>query len=171
MMTLVRIGGMALLMWCTVSIGMTMARALSKRVEELETALAVVTALENEISCTLSPPNEAIERMEKRELFAAAVYLPACASMCRQGIPFPRAWKRAVGEQHGALSDDDIDLLQSLADTLGQYNLEQQLAQTAAVRAQLQLQLDGARERCNHYSKLYRTMGVLSGAFLIILFV
>lgn len=171
MAVVIKVFGMCLMMACTVSIGLSMAYALKKRVEELETALAVVTALENEITCTLSPPDQAVFRLESRESLEAAAFLPACASLCRQGFPFPQAWRNAVKDQKGALSDEDVDILSSLADTLGQYELDSQRSQLYAARAHLKLQLDSAREKCSGYARLYRTMGVLTGAFLIVVFI
>lgn len=171
MYAIMKIAGMLLVIVCTTSIGIAMARALSRRVEELEAGIAVLGGLESELSYTLAPPDEAVGRLEQRDSLAGAAFLPACASYCRQGLAFPVAWRKAVEENHGELTPDDVLILTGLADTLGQCDLEGQLARVAHAKAQLQLQLDGARVRCCSHSKLYRTMGLLSGTFIVILFI
>ncbi|MEM1483827.1 stage III sporulation protein AB [Oscillospiraceae bacterium PP1C4] len=171
MFILLKVSGMILIIICTTSIGMAMARTLSKRVSELKASIAVLGALERELSYSLTPPDEAIAKLEQLESFAAVAFLPACASLCRQGIPFPSAWRRAVHEQRGELMPDDVTILANLSETLGQYDLEGQLSRINQAKMQLQFQLDGARERCKTHSKLYRTMGLLSGAFIVIVFI
>lgn len=168
MAMVVKILGMALLMCCTVSIGCSLAAALGKRVNQLEACLSAVNGLEGELSCTLSPPDQAVQRLETRESLAQAIFLPACASLCRQGVPFPEAWAKSLKFQKGDLLPEDISLLSSLGEVLGQCPLEEQLAQLAGVRTQLDLQLQSARKKRDGYAKLYRSMGVLSGAFLIV---
>ena len=46
MQTLLKAGGMVLILFCTTSIGMALARELSRRVEQLETAVTMLDAFE-----------------------------------------------------------------------------------------------------------------------------
>ncbi len=104
MQTLLKAGGMVLILFCTTSIGMALARELSRRVEQLETAVTMLDAFEGELSYSLSPPDEIAGRLEQRDSLSDAAYLPLCSSLCRQGVPFPEAWKQAVTHQPGSLS-------------------------------------------------------------------
>lgn len=171
MRTALKLAGMALIFVCTTSIGMAMARSLERRVRELMTGISVVLGLSSELSYSLAPPSEAVARLEERESLSEAAYLPACTQLCRQGLPFPQAWRRAVEENRGMLAPGDVAVLSGLSDTLGQCDISGQLARLEQAKKQLQLQLDGARERSMTHAKLYRTMGMLSGAFLVILFI
>lgn len=171
MLIALKISGICLVLLCTTSIGIAAARALGRRVGELETGLAVLGALESELSYRMTPLDEAVERLETLDSLATAAYLPACASLCRQGIPFPRAWRRAVTEQHGELLPDDVSILAGLSDTLGQCDLAGQLAHVEQAKAQLFVCLEDARARFSSHGKLYRTMGLLSGAFIVIVFI
>ena len=138
---------------------------------QLEAAVTMLDAFEGELSYSLSPPDEIAGRLEQRDSLSDAAYLPLCSSLCRQGVPFPEAWKQAVTHQPGSLSGEDAGILAELSDTLGQFDLETQLSQIRNIRSRLQLQLDGARVRCQGYARLYRTMGLLSGAFLVIILI
>ena len=166
-----KICGMILLFVCATSVGISMAHALSDRVHALESSLAVLGGLETELSYSLAPPDEVVTRLDGREAFSSAAFLPACASSCRIGMPFPQAWRKAVNEHRGCLTSEDAGLIASLADVLGQCDLEGQLTAISHIRELLQVQLDGARRYCETHAKLYRTMGMLCGAFFIIFFI
>ncbi|RGX56558.1 MULTISPECIES: stage III sporulation protein AB [Anaerotruncus] len=171
MYAFLKVSGMVLVVLCTTSIGMAMAKTLTNRVEELEACIAALAAFESELSYSLAPPDEVVGRLESRESLSAAAFLPACASLCRRGIPFPKAWKQAITVTRANLAPDDLSILTGLADTLGQCDLQSQLAQLAHAKALLQMQLTSAQGRCGSYAKLYRTMGVLAGAFVVIVFI
>ena len=95
MYTAMKIGGMVLVIACTTSIGISFARALTERVRELERTLAALSSLGTELSYSLAPPAEAVAKLDERETESAA-FIPACASLCRRGKPFPQAWREAA---------------------------------------------------------------------------
>ncbi len=171
MAAIMKTSGMILIVVCTTSLGLSMAKTLWNRVQELEAAFSALTALEGELRYTLAPPDEAVMRLESRESLAKAAFLPACASFCRQGMPFPKAWLRAVSEATGDMHPDDLDILSSLSDVLGQCDIQSQLTQLAGARERLGVQLEQARAKAASHAKLYRTMGVLAGAFIVVVLV
>ena len=160
---------MILIIVCTTSIGISFAHTLTGRVEQLDLAIGVLFGLESELSYSMAPPDEIVGRLEQRESMAGAVYLPCCASLCRQGMPFPEAWRHAVRENHGLLSSADVYILSGLSDPLGQCDLNGQLASITHAKSLLQIQADNARVWCASHAKLYRTMGLLTGAFLVVI--
>lgn len=168
-MQVIRLTGLALLALCAVCAGWSMALTLSERVRALELAEAVLDAFSSELSYSLAPPDEILFRLRERETLEKACYLSSCGTLCRQGQPFPKAWRQAVLETPGGLSKEDADMLASLSDTLGRCPLPEELAALDRVRGLLSVSLDEAREYARSHGKLYRTLGMLSGAFLVIL--
>lgn len=124
MLMILKVCGMLLVVACTTSIGISMAQALSRRVRELEGCIALLTGMEGELSYSLAPPDEAVARLEERESAQEAPFLPACAALCRKGTPFPQAWREAVEKQGGSLTREDAAIVEALADTLGQCDLD-----------------------------------------------
>lgn len=171
MILILKVCGMLLVVACTTSIGISMAQALSRRVKELEGCIALVTGLEGELSYSLAPPDEAVARLEEREAAQEAPFLSACAALCRKGAPFPEAWRKAIGTQSGSLTQEDAAIVEALADTLGQCDLDGQLSSLTHAKSLLSMQLSAARERCESHGKLYRTMGLLAGAFVVVFFI
>ncbi|MDD2955215.1 MAG: stage III sporulation protein AA [Oscillospiraceae bacterium] len=93
------------------------------------------------------------------------------AEAVRQGVPFPQAWVQAVEkeEKRLALSPQDTGCLRQWGDFLGAADLESQLEQLRLARAVLERQREEAWERQNSLGRLYGTLGVLGGAFAVIL--
>jgi hypothetical protein len=85
-------------------------------VEELENAIAILNGIESELSYSMAPPDEIIGRL-KSGIYVRRAILPCCASLCRHGIPFPEAWKRAVKENRGFLVSPDYCGSGRLSDT------------------------------------------------------
>ncbi len=171
MTALVKFCGMAMILFCTTSLGLSAASGLGRRVRELELSLSVVAGLAGELRYRLAPPDQAVARLEERASLSRVGYLAHCASLCRSGMPFPQAWKTALDQAKTSLLPEDLQALAGLGETLGQCDLEGQLSALDQADKLLRYQLQQAREQRLGRGKLYRTMGVLSGVFLVILFV
>lgn len=170
-MSVLKLCGMALVFTGAVMTGIQAAKLLGSRVRQLELAIAVLGGMEGEFSFCLSPPDETVQRLLTRESFAQAQYLALCDTYCKEGAPFPSAWRCAAKDGAGALAAEDVQILASLADTLGQSDLNGQLTALSHTKSLLSIRLEHARERSATRGKLYRTMGMLTGLFLIILWV
>lgn len=169
-MQIIRLTGLALIALCAAGMGMALALTLTERVKSLELARSVLEAFSGELSYSQAPPDEIVSRLAARETLSKAEYLPACRAL-GETLPFPEAWRRAVEENPGKLSAGDVGILTALSDTLGRCDLETALAALNRAMEELELALRGAREYAGTHGKLYRTLGMLSGAFLVILWI
>lgn len=169
-MQIIRLTGLALVALCAAGVGMALAAALTERVKALELARAVLESFSGELSYSQAPPDEIVSRLAARETLSRAEYLPVCGTLCKT-IPFPEAWRRAVEENPGKLSAGDVRILTALSDTLGRCDLETALTALNRALEELELALCGAREYAGTHGRLYRTLGMLSGAFLVILWI
>lgn len=163
--------GLGLVALCAVCAGLAMSLSLTERVKALELARAVLESFARELEYSLAPPDAIVTRLARRETLSAAGYLPACQSLCARGIPFPEAWREAVRDNPGSLSPEDTRTLAGPADTLGRCGAEEELAALGRAREALAVSLEEAREYARTHGKLYRTLGMLSGAFLVILWI
>lgn len=164
--------GFLLLVLCTTGVGIVLAGGLTERVKALELAEAVLDGLTAELSYSLAPLDEAVGRLVRRETLSKAAYLELCGRKCaEEELPFPMAWRAAVTESPGALDKEDAEVLEALADTLGQSDLGEQLVAIDRSRALLKARLEEARTEAGNRGKLYRTMGMLTGVFLVILWI
>lgn len=170
-MQLLKITGLALVGLCAVLGGYSMSLKLMQRVKALELALAVLDAISAELGYSLAPPDALIARLAQRDDFAQIPYLVQCDALCRGGTAFPQAWRCAVQEAHGYLTAQDARILEGLSQVLGQCGLAETLTGIARAQGFLETALCEARDVARERGKLYRTLGMLSGAFLIILLI
>lgn len=168
-MSVLKLTGLALIALCTTGIGMEMAFSLSQRVRALELAQAVLESISGELSYHLAPPEQIIKSLAARKTLCKAEYLTACQAFCGKNIPFPLAWNQAVRKSGGALSARDREILTAVSETLGTCSEKEALADLERARLLLQEELKEAREHVRVHGKLYRTLGMLSGVFLVIL--
>ncbi|MBC8584195.1 stage III sporulation protein AB [Youxingia wuxianensis] len=168
---MMKITGMILIAACTTGIGISMAQELSEKVHKLETVIAALCTIADQLSYSLAPLDEIVGDLVKRGSFSQLFFLQSCQEFCISGLPFPTAWRKAVEENRDQLEEEDKGVLAGLADTLGQYDVGGQLTRIEHTKSLLQLRLNEAREKCTTHSKLYRTLGILAGAFFIIIFI
>lgn len=170
-MPVIKLCGLALVALCAICSGMALAMTLTERVRALELARAVLDSFAKELEYSLAPPDAIAARLARRETLSQAAYLPACQKLCAQGMPFPESWREAVRENRGSLSPGDAETLAAPADTLGRCGLAEELAALERAGEALSVTLEEAREYARTHGKLYRTLGMLSGAFLVILWI
>lgn len=170
-MPILKITGLAFIALCTTGIGMEMAFSLSQRVRALELAQTVLESIAGELSYHLAPPEQIIKSLAARTTLRKAEYLTTCQAFCGKGIPFPRAWDQAVRKCGGALSARDREILTAVSETLGTCSEQEALAGLERAKRLLQEELKDAQEYARVHGKLYRTLGMLSGVFLVILWI
>jgi len=86
--------------------------------------------------------------------------------------PFRESWRKAVREcPPGGLSESDRALLEDIGMQLGTSDTESQISTLGLQRAELTAAIAAAGADCDKKAKLYRSMGVLAGAFISIMLV
>ncbi len=82
-----------------------------------------------------------------------------------------KAWENALekNKKKLALKERDTEILKILASQLGKSDTEQQVKNIRHVKELLEIAQKEAREDYQNSSRLYRSMGILGGLFVIIL--
>lgn len=144
---------------------------LSRRVNELEKSISYVTALADELKYTLAPIDRIVNRLASRGEYAGLSFAGSCARLCSQGLCFEQAFSQALSEEKTALKPDDLMALTPLSQVLGAVDIDGQLSALAHSRSLLSQRLEQAREERRTYSRLYSTLGLLSGAAIAIVLI
>lgn len=112
-----------------------------------------------------------IRSLAAMERFEDLAFLRDCARRLEDGRPFPAAWRESLKADSAALGREESELLLGLGDSLGVTDLNSQLDAIACTREILGARLEQARSYADSHARLYRTMGVLLGLALLILFI
>lgn len=149
--------------------GIFAASGLLKRVLTLETVIRLYQYLYDRLKFLQPSVGSLISQAAVCAEFKDLTFLPACGESLRRGESFPESWKTAV-EAFPELKREEKTVMLSLGDILGASDLESQLSAIEYGKALLETRLETAREYAGKHKKLYRTLGILAGLGIAILF-
>ncbi|MCY0901749.1 MAG: stage III sporulation protein AB [Firmicutes bacterium] len=158
----------------TASLGSRLAARYRDRPRELRELTTVLRALAAEITYARTPLVQALTRA------GSSVPRPGVIRQFAQGaasdLKLPGAvlevvWRTRVTQElaESSLTNEDLEIVNGLARTIGQTGVEEQ---TGALMAAIALLLDREREATaerSQYARLYVTLGVLAGVLIVVL--
>ncbi|MCD8361865.1 MAG: stage III sporulation protein AB [Lachnospiraceae bacterium] len=164
--------GILLLLAGTGGLGMRMADELDMRIRELQSLQQIVLLLNGEIRYLHRPLPEAFSSVEKRSQPPFQDFFRRVAEDLRRRngqsaqIIWERNLKSCVRELH--LTEQDVRELKELGGMLGCLDVKQQLGALDYYQENLNRALDDAVEDAKKRKKLYRYLGILSGALVAV---
>ena len=161
---MLRLAGLLLIAACCSGTGILASCRLSNRVLALESCLSFVQALCEELRYTLARTEDLLLSLGERGRFAKLDFIGNAARLTKEGMDFPTAWHTAVDGSALPLEPEDRREL------LGASSAEGQLAQLAQCQRLLEEQRAQAQEEKTSKGNLFRSLGMLGGAGLFILF-
>lgn len=84
-------------------------------------------------------------------------------------VSFAEEWHNAVYKSRLPLSVGDRAFISSIGENLGKSDLEGQLCIISAEKAELSSMTECAVKDCEKKCKLYRTLGILGGIFVLLI--
>ena len=148
-----------------------MASNLSRRVRRIENSISLLGMLYDRLRYLQPPMLGLIAALAGLEQFAGTVYLQRCRGAMSEGQPFPAAWRQGVEADRDAVGAGHAQVLLPLGEVLGSVDLESQLTALRHAVSMLESELEQAREHREKYGRLYRSMGVLCGLAVAIVFI
>lgn len=89
-----------------------------------------------------------------------------------ENISFQQNWSNAVkADPPSNLKTGDLEILADIGKNLGTSDIEGQLSLLSLQRAELETIILSAEAECERKSKLYRSLGVLAGAFISVMLI
>lgn len=140
------------------------ARRLEQRDQRLQCLEQLCGAMCSELRYLLPTVQELLHALSAREEFASLTFLQRAA----QGGAYPEAWQAAIASDVN-LSEAERSILQTVGATLGSMDLDGQLAALTLCKERFAALHTAAASELKTRGRLYRSMGVLTGIFLVIL--
>lgn len=167
--------GAVLILISAAGIGVSCSQDLKRRCMELRILKQMVYMLRGEIKYTKTPLPEAFAHIAPRlpEPFCSFLRQTEEKMGDLDGRSFPELWQEQIKTQLSGthLKKEDKDQLAGLGDVLGYLDLEMQLSSIALYLEQLELGIQKAQEELAAKQKLYQSLGVAGGIFLVILLI
>lgn len=168
------IGGMLVLL-ATSWLGFTLAGRVRERPKQIRQLRSYLSLLQTEIHYGTRPLAEACANIAEHGDNAVSALFRAGSEqlMRRDGSSTYECFKRAIEQEwkQTALQQREQDVLLQLCQVLGSSDRHDQVHHLTMACEQLELEEKRARDEQDRSEKMYKTMGVLTGALLVILMI
>lgn len=170
---MIRLAGILLLLSMSVLTGCIAARDLKARVRAVREIRFLIEELRLMIRYEAPEVSEIARRLSEDDNFHELGFLrllPGYAEAALSGGgTFREAWTRALSEERGYLSEEDISLLERTGSILGSCDCEGQLSKLSVCSAEADRLCEEAREQYSAKGRLYRSLGAIAGALIAVI--
>lgn len=168
---MVRIVGAGLLLIASAALGFGAAGELNARVRSLEMLILSFEFMERELNAHFTPISELLERTSQvLKGDVKSFYLLCISGLDKQTEqPFSVVWGEAAEAAQLRITEAELEILAEIGAVLGRYDAATQSHALNKAQERLAVRLGEAREQMRTQGKLYRTLGITSGALLSIL--
>lgn len=166
---MLKIAGMIAIVISTSLYGISKSDRLKKRCDELNLINHMLEDFIIEISFKALPLFEIVKTLKKKPMYKKLTLLTNVD--CSLEKPFYRAWEESIDSMQSSLEKNDIVLLKSFGATLGKSDINGELSNIEIFKSDFLKLETKAIEEYSKKSKLYRSLGVLSGVFISIMLI
>lgn len=155
---------------CT-SIGFILSRGYADRLNELNDLSILINILQNKIKFTQLPLQEIFEELGNIKLKTKIHNFFLVCSENLKKMKMEEAWEGSVeeGRKFFYLNEEDIEVLNILGSTLGKTDIDGQMNEINEIKERIALQIQQAEKEKNRNSKMYKSLGTITGLGIVIL--
>jgi stage III sporulation protein AB len=169
---MVKLIGAVLILFAGTMIGFYQALQLSRRPRQIRQLIQALQRLETEISYGLTPLPAALLTISRQiSLPLSQIFLLAGEQLTSFGRTTEESWRYAIniGWLDTAMQASEKEVFQQLGLTLGLTDREDQIKHLRLTVSQLQAEEMTAWEEQKRYEKMWKSLGLLSAALVVIL--
>lgn len=167
--------GAVMVMFSSCGIGFLFAKEFYKRKEELEEQYNLLKMMLGDIRYARASFPESVEKAGKRHRGSYSVWLEELARQIEDspGVTIADIWKSAAdtGLYQSALTKEDRKRFEEFGELLRVQEREPVIAGFEVYLSELADEIDKIRDAITTKTKLYRSMGILIGIFIVVLFI
>lgn len=171
----IKLAGSLLVISGGMAMGILKAEELKERVEGLQNLRRLLVLLQGELRFHHTVLSEAFERVGRQMEHPYQEFLVETAERldARDSIGFEGIWKETTEQlfQKGIFAEKDRQFWQLLGNSLCTLDLETQMDHMQLLMVQTEAELVQAKEEQRIKGSLYRTMGGVFGALLVLLII
>lgn len=164
------VGALMLLCGCA-GVGFSAVKQLDRRVDTLRSVIAAMELLEKELSFHMLPMRDLLLATSNGTTRPASDFLGECVNALDlyEDRLFSEIWSLSAEKTLVNLNSTDRDALDSLGKILGRFDVDGQRNAIRLTNEQLKQNLTNAVEERGSKGKVYRTVSVAAGTFIVIL--
>lgn len=163
-----KLTGCLLLLTMCIGTGMYAANRLQARTRRLQLLVQLINDIMQDLRYTLPTVDVLIAHLQARPCYHTLEFLSAYDHTSpEQSLPH----RLATSIEATQYTQEEKDILQQVAATLGSTDLDGQLSALMLCKTRMESLLAESTEKQRAQGNLYRSMGVLCGLFLVILLI
>ncbi|WP_087971651.1 stage III sporulation protein SpoIIIAB [Oceanobacillus rekensis] len=166
--------GALLLISTATMIGFDWSNRLTKRPKQIRQLKSALLILEAEIVYSQAPLSDAFVSVSKKIPNPIKSFFSALGmEMQEEQFDFFSLWERKVDElvKDSNMNDSEKEILMQFGRTLGQHDIYQQQKHIQLTNVHLDRELEEALDNYQKYGKVAKSLGVLSGIFIVLLLI
>ena len=170
---MIRLVGAALLTAGGAALGFGAVRHLERRVRDLNLLSVGLAVMRRELDHRMTALPELLALAAKETKHEVSDFFRLCSvgASHLNGRAFRDIWKQGLELVHLHMEAEDLAVVERLGSVLGRYDGENQRQALDEARDRLDEQRKLASEQRNRLGKVYGTLGLTAGAFLVILLI
>lgn len=166
--------GSALILVSSTLIGTYYSQLYKRRTSDLCALKKALIILRGEINYSLSPMPDALDNVSRRFDHEISVFFKSVSEELKKnsGKTLTEVWKKKAEEELNKtfLNKTDIYNVMSFSENLGYLDKEMQNNNINLLIDQVNQEIKASVNNDNKYSKLYRSLGVLGGILVVVIF-
>ena len=167
---MLKYSGLAIIIAVTSFAGCYFSSALKTRLVNLKKINFLIDEIIILLRYKASTVYEITECLKSSERFADFEFLSNITS--DENISFQQKWSNAINANPPLnLKESDLEILADIGKKLGTSDMEGQLSMLNLQRSELETLISSAEAECEKKTKLYRSLGVLAGAFISVMLI
>lgn len=171
---MIKLFGTFLLLIMSALTGTFAAEGLKARLNELKLLRLCLESLRLMIRYEALEVSEIARRLSEDSTLSGLAFITALKKYtdeaCENGdMSFGEAWDRALSENKGNLSDEDISLASRAGNILGSCDCDGQLSALSLLCEEADKLIQDAKEQYIAKGKLYRALGAIAGAVIAVI--
>ena len=162
--------GILILAICPIIFGISHSMTLKSTQNQIEKIIQLINWFITELNFNKSNLTTIIENCSSNEMFKNLNFLKKVKTNMHS-LPFPNSWEKAVEEWECCLTTDDKKLLKSLSKILGAFDATSQISALKHAKAHFKESFKNAKTAYEQKSKLAKSLGILTGVAICIIFI
>lgn len=167
---LARIAGMLLITAASGLCGLSASAGLAEKKRRIRALSVMTSRMSVMIEYRALKTSELLDELAADEGLSELAFLKKAQKYCSEGYGFAGSWRKAA-EEDPALGSREINYLVRLGCSLGKSGVSGQTALLAEFCSEAGMMYEEACRVYDEKGKLYRSFGILAGAFISVLLV
>lgn len=166
--------GACCIVFATSFLGFDLSNRLTNRTRYLQQLISTLQMMEAEMTYSKKTLQQIFHTLSKKVQGPIGSFYESLEQQLKKRVTnFYDVWLQEVNtlRTEASLTENDVEVLQQFGRTIGEHSANEQRKQIQLTIYHLQIARDQSQQKQQRYATMLKTIGVLSGLFIVILLI